>query len=94
MVEENKKMLTVENEMVKKPPAPGVPMQTPIHVLSRPDDAKLPWSDENSCVHRVMVVGLTLFSAVAFVLLHLGPFATRLLAIVSCSVMERGAVSG
>ena len=33
-------------------------------------------------------------SAVAFVLLHFGPFARRLWAIVSCSVMERGAVSG
>ena len=33
-------------------------------------------------------------SAVAFVLLHLGLFARNLWAIVSYSVMERGAVSG
>ena len=29
MVEENKKMLKVENEVVKKPTAPGVPMAVP-----------------------------------------------------------------
>ena len=39
MVEENKKMLTVENELVKTPTAPGVPRRSPIQVLSRPDDA-------------------------------------------------------
>ena len=39
MVEENKKMLKVENEVVKKPTAPGVPRLSPIQVLSRPDDA-------------------------------------------------------
>ena len=33
-------------------------------------------------------------SAVAIALLRFGPFARRLCAIVSCSVMERGAVSG
>ena len=32
--------------------------------------------------------------AVAIALLRFGPFARRLCAIVSCSVMERGAVSG
>ena len=44
--------------------------------------------------HRGMFVDAIHISAVAFVLLHLGPFARRLWAIVSCSVMERGAVSG
>ena len=39
MVEENKKMLKVENEMVKKSAVPGVPRRSPIQVLSRPDDA-------------------------------------------------------
>ena len=33
-------------------------------------------------------------SAVAIDLLRIGPFARRLCAIVSCSVMERGAVRG
>ena len=39
MVEENKKMSKVENELVKKPTAPGVPGRSPIKVISRPDDA-------------------------------------------------------
>ena len=39
VVEENIKMLKVENEVVKKPTAPGVPRRSPIQVLSRPDDA-------------------------------------------------------
>ena len=39
MVEGNKKMLKVENELVKKPTAPGVPSRSPIQVISRPDDA-------------------------------------------------------
>ena len=39
MVEENIKMLKVENEVVKKPTAPGGPRRAPIQVLSRPDDA-------------------------------------------------------
>ena len=39
MVDEIKKMLKVENEVVKNPTAPGVPRRSPIHVLSRPDDA-------------------------------------------------------
>ena len=39
MVEENKKVLKVENEAVKNPTAPGVPRRSPIQVLSRPDDA-------------------------------------------------------
>ena len=39
MVEENKKMHKVENEVVKKPTAPAVPRRSPIQVLSRPDDA-------------------------------------------------------
>ena len=39
MVEENKKMLKVENEVVKNPTALGFPRRSPIHVLSRPDDA-------------------------------------------------------
>ena len=38
MVEENKKMLKVENEVVKNPTTPGFPRRSPIHVLSRPDD--------------------------------------------------------
>ena len=39
MVEENKKMLKVENEVVKNPTALGFPRLPPIQVLSRPDDA-------------------------------------------------------
>ena len=39
MVEENKKMSKVDNEVVKKPTTPGVPRQSPIQVLSRPEDA-------------------------------------------------------
>ena len=39
MVEENKKMLKAENEVVKKPTATGAPRRSPIQVLSRPDDA-------------------------------------------------------
>ena len=39
MVEENKKRLTAENEVVKKPTAPGFPRRSPKLVLSRPDDA-------------------------------------------------------
>ena len=39
MVEENKKMLKVENEGVKKPTAPVVPRRSPIQVLSRHDNA-------------------------------------------------------
>ena len=39
MVEENNKMIKVENEVVKKATVPGVPRRSPIQVLSRPDDA-------------------------------------------------------
>ena len=39
MVGQNKKMLKVENEVVKKPTAPGAPRRSPIQGLSRPDDA-------------------------------------------------------
>ena len=39
MVEENIKMLKVENEVVKKPTAPGVPRWSPIQVVTKPDDA-------------------------------------------------------
>ena len=39
MVEENKKILKIENEVVKKPTASGVPWRVPIQVLSRSDDA-------------------------------------------------------
>ena len=39
MVEENKKMLKAENELVERPAAPGAPRRSPIQVLSRPDDA-------------------------------------------------------
>ena len=39
MVEKNKKLLKVENEVVKKPTAPGVPWRSPIQVISRPDDS-------------------------------------------------------
>ena len=38
MVEENKKMLKVENGVLKKPTAPRVPRRSPIQALSRPDD--------------------------------------------------------
>ena len=41
-----------------------------------------------------MVVDTIYISAVANALLRFGLFARRLWAIVSCSVMERGAVSG
>ena len=37
MVVENRKVLKVENEVVKNPTAPGVPRWSPIQVLSRPD---------------------------------------------------------
>ena len=39
MVEENKKRLKVENEVVKKPTAPGFPTRSPNLLISRPDDA-------------------------------------------------------
>ena len=39
MVEENKKILKVENEVLKKPTAPVVPRRSPMQVLSMPDDA-------------------------------------------------------
>ena len=39
MVEENKKMLKLKNEVVKKHTAPGVHRLPPIQVLSRHDDA-------------------------------------------------------
>ena len=39
MVEENIKMLKVENEVVKKPTAPRFPRRSPNLVLSRPDHA-------------------------------------------------------
>ena len=39
MVEENKKMLKVENEVMKTPTAPGFPRRSPNLVLSSPDDA-------------------------------------------------------
>ena len=39
MVEENEKILKVENEVVKKLTAQGVPRRSPIQVLSMPDDA-------------------------------------------------------
>ena len=39
MVVENKKMLKVENEVVRTPTAQGDPRRSPIQVLSRPDDA-------------------------------------------------------
>ena len=39
MVEENIKMLKVENEVVTKPTAPGVPRRSPIQVVTKPDDA-------------------------------------------------------
>ena len=39
MVEENKKMLKVENEVANKSTALGVPRRSPIQVLSRHNDA-------------------------------------------------------
>ena len=39
MFEENKENPKVENEVVKKPNAPGVPSRSPIQVLPRPDVA-------------------------------------------------------
>ena len=41
MVEENKKMLKVENEVAKNPTAPVFPRRSPIQVLPRPEDALL-----------------------------------------------------
>ena len=38
MVEKNKKMHKVENEVVQKPTAPAVPRRSPIQVLSRLGD--------------------------------------------------------
>ena len=45
-------------------------------------------------VHRGKVVDTIHRSAAAIALLRFGPFVRSLLAIVSCSVMERGAGSG
>ena len=45
-------------------------------------------------MHRGIVVDVIHLSAVAIALLRFGPFAMSLWAIVSCSAMERGAVSG
>ena len=39
MVEENKKMHKVENEVVKKPTAPGFPTRSTNLLISTPDDA-------------------------------------------------------
>ena len=39
MVEENKKMLKVEIEVVKNPTAPGFPRRSPNLLISRTDDA-------------------------------------------------------
>ena len=39
MVEENIKLPKVENEVVKKPTASGLPRRTPTQVLFRPDNA-------------------------------------------------------
>ena len=39
MVEENKKMLKVENEVVKNPTAPGFPRRSSNLLISRTDDA-------------------------------------------------------
>ena len=39
MVEEIKKMLKVENDVVKNPTAPEDPRRSTIHVPSRPDNA-------------------------------------------------------
>ena len=39
MVEENKKMLKVENEVVKNPTALGFPRRSPNLLISRTDDA-------------------------------------------------------
>ena len=78
MVEENKKMLKVENEVVKKPTAPEFPGGPPSKYYPG----------------RGMVVDTIHCSAVAIALLRFGPFVRSLLAIVSCSVMERGAGSG
>ena len=39
MVEENKKMFKVENEVVKKLTSSGFPRRYPIQALSRPDVA-------------------------------------------------------
>ena len=39
MLEENKKMSKVENEVVKKSTATGDPWLYPIQILPRPDDA-------------------------------------------------------
>ena len=39
MVEENKKVFKVENEVVKKPTAPGFPTRSPNLLIPRPYDA-------------------------------------------------------
>ena len=39
MVEENKKVLKVDNKLLKTPTARGFPTRSPIQVLSSPDDA-------------------------------------------------------
>ena len=105
MVEENKKILKVENEVLKKPTASGFPRRSPIQIPSRPDDA-------SSVIRRERVGsswygrGVIHIYAVAIALLRFGPFARRLSAVaiglqtfgpfsrslcaVSCSVIERG----
>ena len=94
MVEENKKMLKVENEVVKKPTAPGVPRRSTIQVTIQ----------ARRCLTSVIRRERECSSwygrrhdspfCVAIALLRFGPFVRSLWAIVSCSVMERGAGSG
>ena len=95
MVEENKKMLKVENEVVKKPTAPGVPRRSPhpstiqarrcLTSVIRRERVCSSWYGRST---RLTVLRLLLLCYV------FGRFVRSLWAIVSCSVMERGAGSG
>ena len=95
MVEENKKMLKVENEVVKKAYGTGssqaVPHPSTIQArrcltsVIRRERVYSSWYAHIDTIHC---------SAVAIALLRFGRFVRSLWAIVSCSVMERGAGSG
>ena len=87
-------MPKVENEVVKEPTASGSSQANPqSKYYSGP--TMLNFRDQTRMGVFTVVLSLTLsFLAVAIALLRFGPFAKSLLAIVSCSVMERGAVRG
>ena len=94
MVEENKKMLKVENEVVKK--AYGTGSSQAVHHPSTIQARRCLTSvirRERECSSWYGRRHDSPF-CVAIALLRFGPFVRSLWAIVSCSVMERGAGSG